>query len=63
MKTLLYKLKQIKHICEQHETCAECVFCRNKVDCEIKDIVYLLCSKPSKWNIDVIEKIIGDKKK
>lgn len=60
MKILLQKLRQIKHICEQHVDCSSCVFGNSDCKCQIKEIVYLLCRRPSDWDMEKVEGINND---
>lgn len=57
---LLQKLRQIKHICEQHTNCANCVFGNMEKKCQVKEMVSLLQKKPKKWNMKEVEGVCND---
>ena len=61
MKILLQKLRQMKHICEQHTNCSNCVFKSND-QCQIKEVIKLLDKKPKKWNMEEIEDVCNNNK-
>ena len=56
---VITKLKQIKHQCEQHYDCKDCIFCSNKLKCKVKDVTYMLCRTPNEWDIEEIERILN----
>jgi len=57
--TILNKLKQIKHQCVIRGSCVGCIF-RSGKHCEARELLKHLNGKPSDWDLEKINKILGD---
>lgn len=58
MEDIIKKIRQIKYQCERHIDCANCIFGHGSCECNVKEVVYDLCRRPSDWDVEKIEKKI-----
>lgn len=63
MKDLESKLRKIKHHCEQHKVCDNCIYnIKNSMNidaCKIGGLFFQFKNKPKYWNTEYITKVLN----
>ena len=57
---VLNKLEKVRHQCDIHEGCVNCIFKHKNGRCKVQTISKLLQEKPSEWDMEKISRILGD---